>query len=264
MPVEISRLNLDPLVGKRILVTRPAALAAGLAERLREHGAIPVVQPVIDIVPPADPVACTAALARWDDCDYVVFVSPSAVTMAGQRLAQGQTSGRGPRFAAVGRGTALAAERHGARAVICPDTGFDSEHLLERPEFAQLRGKRLLLVRGEGGRTLLAETLAARGAEVIHAVCYRRQPAALDTGLLAGPLDAVTATSREIVEALLHHPAGNALRALPWFVGHARVAAVAREQGLGSVHPATDPGDAGILATLERYFAGQSTTSRRT
>ena len=60
---------------------------------------------------------------------------------------------------------------------------------------------------GEGGRTLIADTLAARGAWVSQAPCYRRAPPADARAFLAswseGPVDAVTLSSGEGLDHLV-------------------------------------------------------------
>src|SRR5438874_1776354 len=77
--------------------------------------------------------------------------------------------------------------------------------LLERTEMQHVAGKRVLIVRGEGGRELLGESLAARGALVEYAQCYRRVRPAIDAApLLAawrrGELDAVTVLSAQALD----------------------------------------------------------------
>jgi len=69
-----------------------------------------------------------------------------------------------------------------------------------------MRGKRVVIFHGEGGRETLAAALAARGAQVDHAVCYRRAAPSAARGtadaLREGRVHAVTVTSSEGVDNL--------------------------------------------------------------
>jgi uroporphyrinogen-III synthase len=146
--------------------------------------------------------------------------------------------------------------------VLAPTERSDSEALLALPELADVHGWNVVIFRGEAGRELLGETLAARGAQVTYAACYRRgRPAADPAPLLEawtrGALDAVTVTSSEGLTNLwaMLGPAGRAhLRATPLFAPHARIAANARALGLAQV-VTTGAGDTGLLAGLETFFA---------
>ncbi len=64
----------------------------------------------------------------------------------------------------------------GFAEVIAPQDGFDSEAVIALPEFAAdaVRGRKVLIFRGDGGRELLADTLRERGASVEYVTCYRR------------------------------------------------------------------------------------------
>jgi uroporphyrinogen-III synthase len=137
------------------------------------------------------------------------------------------------------------------RDVIAPAGQADSEALLALPEMAQLAGARVLILRGAGGRELLGETLAARGAQVEVAEVYRRvRPAALPP---EGRIDAVCVSSGEALTNLAALLGSERLRRTPVFVSHPRV--VAQAANLGLQRPVlAGPGDADMLASLVAYF----------
>lgn len=237
------------LAGKRILVTRPRELAAGLAALIAREGGEPVLYPAIEIRDPEDPAAARALLARAGEFDLAVFVSPSAV-----RKAFGLHAGPWPhRIAAVGEGTRLALAERGVREVLAPAESADSEALLALPALQSMQGQRVLVVRGEGGRMQLGETLGARGAQVSYAECYRRaRPSAPPP---AGALDAACVSSGEALDNLVALLGGERLRGVPLFVAHERIARRARELGLDAPLLA-GPRDTQMLARLVAYFGG--------
>ena len=219
-----------------MLVTRPAHQAQRLVELIQAAGGEPVLLPTLEIAEPRDPDALAKALAQLPHARYLVFVSRNA---AERGLALLRAHGGWPpdaHFAAVGAATAGALQAAGVREVLVPTERFDSEALLELLPSEAVRGRTILLFRGEGGREQLADTLAARGAQVWHAVCYRRipptrsNPTAL-ARLAGGDIDIVTVGSVEGLHNLiaLVDATGQArLRATPLLVTSARQATAAR------------------------------------
>lgn len=236
------------LAGKRIVVTRPRELAQGLAALIRQAGGEPLLFPAIEIRDPEDAGPARALLGRLHEFDLAVFVSPSAVRKALELAAPGRAW---PRVAAVGTGTRQELEQRGFRNVLAPAGQADSEALLALPELAQVTGTRVLILRGAGGRELLGETLAARGARVDHAQCYRRvRP---ETRPLEGRIDALCVGSGEALTNLAALLGRERLEHAPVFVSHPRVAAQAADLGLQRPVLA-GPGDAEMLAALVAYF----------
>jgi uroporphyrinogen-III synthase len=249
-----------PLAGLGILVTRPARQAAGFAQKVAALGGTPVIFPAIAILPPADPEALRRAHDALRTYDIAIFVSANAVEYGAP------DPRRWPARLAVyapGPGTADVLAAAGIAGARIPATTFDSEGLLALPELADVRGKRVLILRGDGGREHLGDTLRARGAQVDYASCYRRAvPQSGGRGLAEafrdGRIDAVTLTSSEGLDNLWSL-ADDAVRA-EWrrsttFVPHARIAARARDLGLAVV--TTAGGDAGLLAGLLEWAAAQ-------
>ena len=253
------------LAGKRIVVTRPAEQAGKLAEQIETRGGIAVRFPVLAIYDVDDARPLQAAAESIESYDYVVFVSPNAVEKALAVITARRGWPERVVAAAMGETSARAIAGFGVTRVITPSGGrFDSEALLERPEFARenIGGKRVAIFRGDGGREVLGDTLTARGAQVDRVPCYRRGRPELDPGplqalLSRGEVAAVTVTSSEGLRnlmAMVGAASDAALKKVPLLVPHQRIAEEARRLGFGRV-VATEAGDAGLLAGLEAYFA---------
>jgi uroporphyrinogen-III synthase len=197
-----------PLSGLGVVLTRPRAQCEAIAAALEAGGARILVFPALDIVPIELSPASREALASLPAAALAIFVSANA---AEHGVAVARRAGPWPAsvaVAGVGEATATALRGEGFGRVIAPATGFDSESLLACPELNDVRGKRILVFRGVGGREHLRTTLEGRGATVAYVECYRRsRPASDPAGLLAalerGEIDAVHAMSAETVDNFL-------------------------------------------------------------
>ncbi|MDR0441126.1 MAG: uroporphyrinogen-III synthase [Candidatus Accumulibacter sp.] len=250
-----------PLDGKRILVTRPASRAGALAARIAAKGGEAVRFPLIDIFPPESWRAVDEAFARLDAFSLVIFISPNAAAFALGRLKTRRPWPAGLAAGAIGPGTAKTLRDAGIAEVIVPRGRYDSEALLalDALQAERVAGRAVLILRGEGGRELLAETLRARGAQVECAACYRRAAPADGAFLVSllrnNALDAVTLSSSEGLRnlmQLLDTGAFGRLSALPVFVPHQRIAEEAARLGLSRVALA-GPTDGGLVAGLCSY-----------
>ena len=247
------------LAGKRIVVTRPKGQADGLAALIREAGGEPLLVPAIEIVPLADPAAFHAFADRLDSFDLAIFVSGNAVRCALALLG----ARRWPahlKVATVGQGSRRALEEQGFSGVIAPPGQSDSEGLLAMPELAEVRGRRVAILRGDAGRELLGEVLRKRGAWVEQIACYQRvrpQPVGLAETWTRG-VDAVTVSSSEGLANfldMLGTDAATKLARVALFVPHPRVAEDAARRGLAGAIVA-GPGNAEMAAALVAYFGG--------
>ena len=197
------------LAGVGVLVTRPAHQAEPLCAELERRGATVTRFPVLAIGPPEDPAARDQGIQRLAVMDWVIFVSPNAVhALLGRLHELGCAWPTGVRTAGVGAGTAAALDEWGLHVDCLPDTGVDSESLLAQPAFRQMTGRRTMLVRGDGGREILRQTLETRGAEVDVVTAYRRlrpatDPAVLDAAWAGGALDVAVVTSSTALDNLL-------------------------------------------------------------
>jgi uroporphyrinogen-III synthase len=200
---------------------------------------------------PAGP-ALPAALA----CPVVVFTSPAAV-----EFAQGPQPLRardGQRWLAVGSGTARALRRAGIGQAAVPEGRADSEGLLAMPGLQALQGVDVGLVTAPGGRGLIGEALAQRGARVRLAEVYRRvavqpSPARLRRLDDLPATCALLVSSAEAFEGLwsrLPDPARGRLRARPVVASSPRLAAMLAAQGFGAIVLADGAAPARLLAGL--------------
>jgi uroporphyrinogen-III synthase len=94
---------------------------------------------------------------------------------------------------------------------------------------------RLLVTRPEPDASRTAQTLRARGHEVLVAPLFETQVIAAD---IKGPYGAVLVTSANAARAISRHPRFASVRALPAFVVGNRTAEVARDAGFTSVESA--------------------------
>jgi uroporphyrinogen-III synthase len=158
-----------PLTGSSILVTRPREQARKVSEALARLGANVVAMPVIEIVPTATETWPKKAIAEQD---MLIFVSRNAVACFIRGMAEQLPPST--RLVAVGAATARCMVEKGLRVEIQAPAPAGSESLLALTEMQKVAGQKIMIVRGETGRELLADTLRARGANIQYLEVYRR------------------------------------------------------------------------------------------
>jgi uroporphyrinogen-III synthase len=244
-----------PLAGLTIVVTRPRDQAHGLAASLQALGADPIMLPLLEIAPAPDQAALQAFVQRASTFQLLIFISPNAVSYG---MAALQHIPAGVHVAAVGQGTARSLRKQYIEQVIVPSERFDSEGLLALPELQQVAGWHIAILRGDGGRELLGETLASRGAQVEYVTCYQRRKPELDADAwLAARPDVITVTSSEALAHLwqgLGETASALARTATLFVAHPRIAEIAQSQGWRQVVTAA-AGDDGMCTGLVAWAA---------
>lgn len=158
-----------------ILVTRPSPAGDQLVSRLRALGQVAWSFPLIEFTPGRELPLLAGHLAALRADDMLFALSQHAVTFAHTRLQQeGQRWPDAPCYFAIGRTTALALHTESGKHVRYPLDRETSEVLLQLPELQTVVGKLILILRGNGGRELLGDTLRERGAEVTFCECYQR------------------------------------------------------------------------------------------
>jgi uroporphyrinogen-III synthase len=247
----------DDLQGCRVLVTRPVAQAGALCERIEQAGGIALRLPALAIEAVHDPDSqqrCQSAA----DYDWLIFISRNAVEHARLCL-PGHLPAR-VKIAAIGQATATALSSAAIPVALVTDGSGTSESLLTEPALADMQGQRVLILRGEGGREQLAETLRERGAQVDYADLYRRQRPATPAGELSRLLDAgidiLTIASGETLDNLLAMAAEEQrdITSLPLVVMSERLRTLARERGFtDTAIIATEASDKGMVEAIRHW-----------
>lgn len=243
----------SPLTHCGIAITRPSQQAKRLSQLITQAGGTVISFPLIEIAPLTNLSQFQHVIAHIAEYDWAIFISSNAVENSLPHL---QTQGIPStlKFAAIGPTTAQSLQHFGIQNTLIPQGRFDSESLLALPAFQEMQGKKVMIVRGVGGREVLADTLKARGAEVVFAECYQRINPQTDCQLLEDAfrqqqLQAIVVTSSEAMRHLLDL-AGHAdwLKHTPILVNHARVAAFAKGY---KVMVAPTSGDEAMFELLE-------------
>jgi uroporphyrinogen-III synthase len=253
------------LSGCGVLVTRAEHQAGPLCEGIAALGGRPIRFPALAILGPAAPEAVRAQLARLPTYDLALFVSPNAVRH-GLELWGDQPWPPGVQVGAVGEGSARRLRERGIDLALVPTQGFDSEALLALPELQQVAGKRVLILRGNGGRPLLGDGLRARGAVVDYAEVYRRVRPEIDPQPLLrswrDQVQVVTTTSGEVLENLWTTLGGAGqplLATTPLVVISQGMRRRAVELGMQRVILAAAADDAAVIEAICRWRQGEKT-----
>lgn len=244
------------LAGRGVLVTRPAAQAETLCRLIEAAGGRAIRFSTVVIEPVMNPEAARALASRnWD---LILFISRNAVEHA-LPLFPHQCLPAGPRLGVVGTATARALTVAGRAPDLMPAGRCDSESLLALAELQDLNGRRVLIVRGVGGRGLLGDTLVERGARLAYAEVYRRAlPVTEVTPLLTRwrrDVQLATATSGEVLDnlvTLLGEKGRDLLINTPLIVVSRRTGRTATGLGFVRVELADGASDAAILDALCR------------
>ncbi|MDB5917201.1 MAG: Uroporphyrinogen synthase [Massilia sp.] len=262
-----------------VVITRPRGQCQALAQGVAALGREAVVLPLLDIYPLADQEPLQRVLAGLMDNTrgyvLVAFVSPNAIDAAFEHLRHLGRWPAGVALAVLGETSRACLAKHGIddgnATIFSPldPARSDSEHLLDALDMKALAGKRVLIVRGDSGRELMADGLRAAGADVDTVAAYSRRVPAMTAqlattlhGLLARRNDWII-TSSEALRGLFgllaeldggeggdHRGVVAKMQQQHVIVPHARIAETAAALGLTRLTLAGS-GDASLLAALQ-------------
>ncbi|MHA6494857.1 uroporphyrinogen-III synthase [Pseudomonas borbori] len=250
----------------RLLLTRPEQECQVLATTLAEQGIASSSLPLLMIEPLAETAEQRATILELDRYCAVIAVSKPAARLGIELLDRywPQPLAEQPWFS-VGAATAELLRDYGL-SVYFPADGDDSEALLALPELRDALQAalvpRVLILRGDGGRELLAERLREQGVQVDYLALYRRALPEYPAGELtrriqAERLNGLVVSSGQGFNHMLQL-AGNdwpTLARLPLFVPSPRVAQLALAAGAKHVVDCRGASAAALLAALQTQAA---------
>lgn len=244
-------------------MTRPRLQAEALCHLIEQHGGEALRFPTlaIEAIEPS-PAAIDTALAS----DWMIFTSTNAVDFALQAFDGKMAGRRMPALAAVGGSTAHALRKAGWIVDCVPVNDFSSEGLLAEIRLQAVDGQSCIIVRGQGGREKIAETLRARGALVGYLEVYRRYRPDSDNrnlvdGLTRREIAVATVTSEEALSnllAMLDDDSVALLRKVPLVVVSERIRQAAETLGFETIAVSRQPTDIAILETLTMLLSGEN------
>ena len=257
-----------PLDGYSILVTRPEDQAHTLIADIEKHGGLAVFAPMIVIQPKRDDPRAVQLIKQVRDYAAVIFISKNAVEYGMQMIMAAKQSLADREIYAVGVGTGGRLRELGIVNVHVPKGEFSSEGLLKMPGLSahEIDGQRVLIIRGAGGRELLAQALQQRGASVDYCEVYQRSvpdtslSKLLSTHHLSAP-DIAIITSPEALTNLatkIDQEGLDVLYDVPLMVAGGRTAQEVERLGFTMEPVVVDnPGDQCILEALIRWASDE-------
>lgn len=253
-------------VKRAVLVTRPVGAANDhLCGSLAAAGYRPHSQPLLELraLTPL-PTRQRSLVQSLDNYEHVIFISTNAVAFGMLAIEDYWPQlPVGLSWYAIGDATAALLAEYGIKA-IKPASLMTSEGLLDSPQLQDIAGQRVLIVKGEGGRQVLAGELRGRGAVVDELACYQRHCPAVAPGRLAAQLEdeniaAVLLSSGEglaNMQKLLSPAENTKFTGLCLVVPSGRVAKLAQEAGFQKIVIAENASDAAMLRALENWQLG--------
>lgn len=235
-----------------VISLRPRGEHDALRREARRYGGGLIALSPWKLQPRDDP-ATRADLRAALAAPRVVFSSPPAVRAARALLSFSPRPGQ--QWYAVGAGTAAALRRAGVSDVQAP-ARMDSEGLLALLALQDVERSDLGLVTAPGGRNEFAPTMQARGAHVLRADVYAREPIPLSPRALRqlreldAPLVLALSSGEALQRVLAALPADLAakLRRARVAAASERLRALAAAQGFADVVVATGPRPGDLLA----------------
>jgi len=252
-----------------VLVTRPREQSDELIALIEAAGGRAISLPLLAIEASVD-AESKQRCQFISGYDWVIFISQNAVRHALSLLPTNNWTDS-TSIAAVGRSTTNALRQAGFSVGAHPAGNMDSEGLLRVLGDESLSGKKVLIIRGIGGREKLAEGLRERKALVDYAEVYRRvcpevTAEQLDKVINNG-IDVISITSGEALQNLasiiesvaITDAQKHQLRSRPMIVVSERIKQIAEQlEFKATIVVAKQPDNTGLLDAIRQWHAGEN------
>ncbi|WP_133468055.1 uroporphyrinogen-III synthase [Paraglaciecola marina] len=132
-----------------------------------------------------------------------------------------------------------------------------TEGLLALPQLNQVSDKKIIIMKGYGGRELLVDTLKKRGALVDEWEVYERVKIAKPESTQdwqQEQIRCIIATSGEVIQAAFEHFENTWLQTRDWIVVSKRTAEIAEKMGVNHIHVSRDASDKAIIQCAQLYL----------
>lgn len=245
----------------QVVVMRPQHQSQHLLQAIQQLGFASISLPILNITPRA---ATPADIKQWCDhvidADIIIVSSQNAVHFAPKEVLTAMHHTKA-KVITMGQATSNSLIAKGVSVFFTPLPGSDSEALLSESclQSNEVANKKILLLAGEGGRTVLAETLTARGALVEWSTVYQQEKRPLALASLLASWTALPTRFCFIVTSLnsLEHFLNSVpAESLPWVQQQAfiviseRIAQVARKWEIQHIFVAKGAHQEQLCATL--------------
>lgn len=248
------------------MVTRPHRQARNLCKLIEKNGGKAVRFPTLEIEAVEDISNALAGLTDLEHYNWLIFISANAVYFALKACDNELIIPEHLKVAAIGKSTADALERGGIRVDLVPKGRFNSEEFLALPEMQKVYGQRFLIVRGQGGREKLLNTLRQRGARVTYSEVYRRvvPNVDIDRNLKRWREEGIDAVTIFSGESLANFISILGSKGFAWFykvplvVASSGIAELAEEKGFENVILATNASDRAVFDAVSMISVSNS------
>lgn len=238
------------------LLLRPQHKISQSCESFRQAGIDAVGLGLLHLLPGPDDIG---SLSRH----LTLLQNPLTVIVTSQAAVQQIVAGSiawpaSSHFFAVGDSTAAALRLHG---INCVSPNIEtSEGLLALLKQYQLESAEVWILKGQGGRNLLAQALEPICGTLRQFALYRRvinhQPIAT-RDWQQQEIDCIVATSGEIIEAAFKHFDHHWLRSLPWIVVSRRLVEFAATLGIETCYQSAGAQDQYLIETIKTIWSAK-------